>query len=69
MDIAKGNIYNQLRKKMDAKGTNLTVVCQGANVNRDTVQKWKSKDPYTIGVIKRMVAFIDSLPEPSSEII
>ncbi len=48
------NIVHSLNMKAVAAGTNLTAVCRKAGVNRMTISKWKSREPKTLTILRKL---------------
>lgn len=54
--------YQRIKRLADAKGLSLLEVCDAAEVDRSTVEKWKPEEPKTVRIIKSLEAAIDRLP-------
>lgn len=53
------NIVTTLKAKAAAAGTNLTAICRAAGVPRQTVERWKNKEPKTIALLRKLEAEIE----------
>lgn len=54
------NIVKTLKVKAAAAGTNLTRICKNAGVPRQTVERWKNKEPKTITILRKLEAEIET---------
>lgn len=57
------NIYDEINAACKAAGTNLTKVCREANVDRSTLTRWKTEDPKSIRIYRRLLATISTVPK------
>ena len=53
------NVFDDLLRKCQSAGTNLTQVCRQANVSRSTIERWKSREPKTISILRNLEAIIE----------
>ena len=53
------NTFASLKAACDEAGTNLSEVCREAGVNRSTVERWKTEEPKTITVVRKLLKVID----------
>jgi precorrin-6x reductase len=52
------NIVTTLKAQAAAAGTNLTAICKKAGVPRQTVERWKNKEPKTFQLLRKLEAAI-----------
>lgn len=50
--------YEQLRIEAVEAGISLNEICRRAGINRQTVQKWKDKEPHTLTLVSKLRAEI-----------
>lgn len=52
--MANDNIGVILKRMAKKAGTNLTEVCRRAEIPRQTIERWKNKEPKTIKLLKKL---------------
>lgn len=55
----KTNIVHTLKARCAAIGTNITQMCKNAHVPRQTIERWKVKEPKTIQLLRRVEEAIE----------
>lgn len=53
------NIVTILKAKAAAAGTNITEICRRSGVPRQTVERWKNKEPKTLILLRSLEAELD----------
>lgn len=51
-------LINALKARCAAAGTNITAVCEAANVSRSTVERWKKNPPKSLRILDALEAEI-----------
>jgi len=53
------DIFQTLYSTLEGTGANFKELCIYAGINRDTVAKWKDREPKTIQILRKMKDFIN----------
>ena len=48
------NEYQKLKQRCREIGTSLSEICRIANVDRKTIQRWKTNEPKSITVLRQL---------------
>lgn len=66
--MSKTTTYEQLRIEAVEAGISLTEICKRAGIQRQTVQKWKDKEPHTLVVLNKLRAEIKKAKETKTTV-
>jgi transcriptional regulator with XRE-family HTH domain len=56
--MSKTTTYNLLRIEAAEADISLNEVCRRAGINRQTIQKWREKEPHTLALLSKIRAEI-----------
>ena len=54
------NVYKHLKKRCVDANLNIKSLCEKAGIARSTVQRWKTKEPHTIIVFRKLLAILEA---------
>ena len=61
--------YERLKEAAEAAGSTLSEVCRKANVDRSVIERWKVKEPKTIGTLNALHKAIKEVADKNGKIV